>query len=236
MTTPATPRRRDPEARRREILAAAAELIVEDGVAALTHRAIAARAGVPLGSTTQHFASIDALREAALQQLSDEIDEELAAMEPHLRDLIADPDRATRDLLGYLHETRVVQADIALMTTGVTDARLRPLALRWSDRLIEMLSPHIGPARAVAIAAYIDGVTVHAGLHEHPLPHHEIAAALRALAAMPLDGDPGDPGSVPGPPWPTAGDPPQDPGRAQDPEQQQDPEQPQDPERLQGPR
>ena len=39
-----TRRRRDPEARRREIITAAAELIVEIGVDALTHRKVAARA------------------------------------------------------------------------------------------------------------------------------------------------------------------------------------------------
>ena len=36
-------RRRDPERRRQEILEAAAELVVESGVPALTHRAVAAR-------------------------------------------------------------------------------------------------------------------------------------------------------------------------------------------------
>ena len=56
-----TRRRRDPEARRREIVTAAAELIVEIGVDALTHRKVAARAGVPLGSTTQYFATLDDL-------------------------------------------------------------------------------------------------------------------------------------------------------------------------------
>lgn len=182
------PRRRDPEGRRRAILAAATELIVECGAAALTHRAIAARAQVPLGSTTQYFSSIDELREAALQQLSDEIDEELEHMEPHLSEFVTRPDRAVDQFLEYLRDTRVLQADIALMTTGVTDPRLRPLALRWTDRLTDMLTPHIGRERASAIAVYLDGVTMHAGLHEHPLEHHEITGVLRALATMPIEG------------------------------------------------
>ncbi|RGE16835.1 TetR/AcrR family transcriptional regulator [Leucobacter sp. wl10] len=186
----AAPKRRDPEGRRRTILSAAAELIVESGAAALTHRAVAARAQVPLGSTTQYFGSIDELREAALQQLSDEIDEELANLEPFLSEFVNDPDRAVAQFLEYLHDTRVLQADIALMTTGVTDPRLRPLALRWFDRLTDMLAQHIGRERAAAIAVYLDGATMHAGLHEQPLEHHEITRALRALATMPVDAGP----------------------------------------------
>jgi len=204
-------RRRDPEGRRRAILAAATELIVEHGAAALTHRAIAARAQVPLGSTTQYFSSIDELREAALQQLSDEIDEELERMEPHLADFVTRPDLAVDQFLEYLRDTRVLQADIALMTTAVTDPRLRPLALRWTDRLTDMLTPYIGRERASAIAVYLDGVTMHAGLHEHPLEHHEITGVLRALATMPVE-DPAAEHSDAGP----GEDPDPDPGPASD--------------------
>ncbi len=70
-------RRRDPEARRREIVTAAAELIVEVGAEAVTHRKVAARAGVPLGATTQYFDTLDDLRSAAFRALADEVDARL---------------------------------------------------------------------------------------------------------------------------------------------------------------
>ncbi|MFD6211517.1 TetR/AcrR family transcriptional regulator, partial [Peribacillus sp. NPDC060253] len=47
--------------RRERILAAVLDLIAEDGVAGVSHRKAAARAGVPLGSMTYHFASMDEL-------------------------------------------------------------------------------------------------------------------------------------------------------------------------------
>ena len=47
--------------RRERILAAALDLIAEEGVAGVSHRKIAARAGVPLGSMTYHFTGIDEL-------------------------------------------------------------------------------------------------------------------------------------------------------------------------------
>ncbi|MGJ0203537.1 TetR family transcriptional regulator [Leucobacter sp. gxy201] len=76
-----SPGRRDPEGRKRAIVRAAAELITENGPAGISHRSIAERAGVSLGSTTQYFASLDELRELALQLLADDVDEQLAEVQ-----------------------------------------------------------------------------------------------------------------------------------------------------------
>lgn len=78
------PRKRDPEQRRREILDAASEIVVEQGAAALTHRAVAARSGLALGTMTRHFPSIDELRAATLRMLGDEIDRALDLVEREL--------------------------------------------------------------------------------------------------------------------------------------------------------
>ena len=167
---------------------------MEHGAPALTHRAVAARAGVPLGSTTQYFSSIDALRERALQELADEIDESLARMAPSIALIRTDPEQALAEAIDFLSDRRAVLADIALMTTAVTDSRLRDLALRWTERLIEMLSVHIGAERATAVAVFLDGATMHAGLHEKPLSPDGLGRILRALTAMQVpDDDPGPP-------------------------------------------
>lgn len=179
------PRRRDPEGRRRDILAAAAQLVVENGASKLTHRAIAARAGVPLGSTTQHFGSIDEIREAALQLLAEEIDESLARMEVYIDEVIDHPDPLIDEFCLFLNDPRALNADIALMTTATTDPHLRALALRWTNRLIDMLARTLGRERATAIATYYDGVTLHAGLHEQPLARETIKRTVQALMAMP---------------------------------------------------
>jgi TetR/AcrR family transcriptional regulator, regulator of biofilm formation and stress response len=64
-------RRYDPE-RRRRIIEAAIRIVELKGIAALSHRTVAAEAGVPLGSTTYHFAGLDDLLVAALEQVSSE--------------------------------------------------------------------------------------------------------------------------------------------------------------------
>ncbi|MBJ7455032.1 MAG: TetR family transcriptional regulator [Thermoleophilia bacterium] len=55
--------------RRAAIVAAAGRVLIRDGVAALTHRAVAAEAGVPLGSTTYYFADRPELVRAAVTEL-----------------------------------------------------------------------------------------------------------------------------------------------------------------------
>ncbi|MFI5778930.1 TetR/AcrR family transcriptional regulator [Nocardia sp. NPDC051570] len=55
------------QARRAALLDAAVEVIAENGVAGATHRAIAARARVPLSTTSYFFASIDELVAAAME-------------------------------------------------------------------------------------------------------------------------------------------------------------------------
>lgn len=174
------PGRRDPEGRRRAILDAATEIIVTKGPAALTHRAIAGLAGVALGSTTQYFASIDELREAALADLAQEIDQSLADLEASL-----ESGRLAEVLAANVHEflrdSRAVHADMALTTSAMTDPRLRELALRWTDRLIEILAVHLGEERATAVALYTDGATIHAGLHDAPLSEGVLRAAIQAL-------------------------------------------------------
>jgi len=62
--------------RRAALLEAAAELAAELGAGAVTHRAVAARAGVPLSTTSYFFSSIDelvteALRLGATERVSD---------------------------------------------------------------------------------------------------------------------------------------------------------------------
>ncbi|WP_349428893.1 TetR family transcriptional regulator [Microbacterium sp. LWS13-1.2] len=61
------------EVRRQVILAAAMAIVAREGAGALTHRAVAAEAGVSLASTTYHFAGIDDLRRTTFEWAADEI-------------------------------------------------------------------------------------------------------------------------------------------------------------------
>lgn len=176
-----TRRRRDPEARRREIISAAAELIIEVGVDAVTHRKVAARAGVPLGATTQYFATLDDLREAALSALAAEIQ---ARIEDTRRAVAAEgatPAGIARLVRQALDDARAVQTDRAVVTAAVHDPRVRAFAKQWSDEVVGFMSPVHGVERARAAAVFIDGVLWHSQIHDEPLDEELIRDALAGI-------------------------------------------------------
>lgn len=181
MPEAAVRRTRDPESRRREIVTAAAELIIEVGVSALTHRMIAARAGVPLGATTQHFSTLDDLRAQALQHLAAEVDERVEAIRLTLREQGATPEVLTAILMRGLADARSMEADRAVVTAAVNDPQLRALARRWSERMASFLADDYGQERATAASIFIDGVLWHSRITDEPLSGALIHNTLTAI-------------------------------------------------------
>jgi len=176
-----TRRRRDPEARRREIVSAAAELIVEVGVEAITHRMVAARAGVPLGATTQYFATLDDLRDAALLTIAAEVDERLDGIRAQLAVRGVSP-AVLADLVSTgLDDARAVQADRAVVTAAVHDPRLRRLARHLSEQLVQLLAPAYGTERATAAMIFIDGLMWSAQIRDSPLDRPFIESVLARI-------------------------------------------------------
>lgn len=176
-----TRRRRDPEARRLEIVTAAAELIIEIGVDALTHRKVAARAGVPLGATTQYFATLDDLRDAAIGALAAEIE---ARIDETRRAVVIEgvtPAGLAKLVHQGLTDARAIQADRAVVTAAVHDPRVREFARQWSDEVVGFIAPVHGIDRARAAAVFIDGVLWHAQIHDEPLDEELIRDALAGI-------------------------------------------------------
>lgn len=62
------------EGTKQRILTATLEVIKTQGVRAVRHRAVATLAGVPLGSTTYHFSSIDDLLSSAFEYWYEQVD------------------------------------------------------------------------------------------------------------------------------------------------------------------
>lgn len=178
-------RRRDPEARRREIVTAAASLIVESGVDALTHRKVAAKAGVPLGATTQYFATLDDLRDAALRELAAGVDAQIEATRAAIARHGATAEVLARVVHAGLADARGLREDRAVVTAAVHDPRVRALARRWSDEFAAFLAPVHGTERATAAAVFIDGLLWHALMHDGPPEERLIRNALTGILGMP---------------------------------------------------
>ncbi|UPL18902.1 TetR/AcrR family transcriptional regulator [Microbacterium aurugineum] len=174
-------RRRDPEARRREIVTAAAELIVEVGAEAVTHRMVAARAGVPLGATTQYFDTLDDLRAAAFRALAEEVDARLDGVRQTLTERGVSPHTIATLIADSMEDAHAVQADRAVVTAAVHDPRLRELARHLSDRLVELLEPTYGEDRARAAMIFIDGVMWNMQIRDDRLAQPFIETALARI-------------------------------------------------------
>ena len=185
MTEAAPRRRRDPESRRRAIIAAAAELILEIGVGAVTHRLIAARAGVPLGATTQYFATLDDLRTEALRFLASEVDARIDGIRSALDERGATPAVLAELLAQGLADARALEADRAVVTAAVNDPQLRELARRWSQQMAEFLVADYGRERATAAAIFIDGVLWHSRINDELLTASFLESALAGILTAP---------------------------------------------------
>ncbi|MGF3057507.1 TetR/AcrR family transcriptional regulator [Microbacterium sp. YY-01] len=174
-------RRRDPGARRDAIVHAAAELIVEVGVDAITHRMVAARAQVPLGSTTQYFATLDDLRAAALALLVAHVDEQMNVVRDDLSRHGTAPQPLATLLHGVLSAAPEMQADRAVVTAAIRDPKLREIAREWSRQMAQFFESDYGPERARAVAIFIDGLLWYSHIHEGPPALSTIEMALRGI-------------------------------------------------------
>jgi DNA-binding transcriptional regulator YbjK len=175
-------RRYDPD-RRTRILDAALEVIAERGAGGTTHRRIAARAEVPLGSLTYHFASLTDLQTAAFTrfvELQSALFEQLFAhveSPEQLVDVLVDlvhqgPSRSHSALLGF-----------ELHLAALRHPGLRALTQTWTARSRSVLARFTSPENAARLDALLEGMIMHALLTTTPEPRE----ATRAAIARTLD-------------------------------------------------
>lgn len=169
-------RRARGEARRAQLLDAALAVIQRDGLAGLTHRAVAEEAGVPLASASYHFTGIDDLAMTAITQSTNELVETLRAQpsETSLTDLaqlIANEARNRPELF-------IVGYELYLLAVRRPD--LVPEATAWLDTLTDHFAPSLRDDQRRAFQATIEGICMHALLHPERRDAHTIEGTLRA--------------------------------------------------------
>ncbi|MFB7724580.1 TetR/AcrR family transcriptional regulator [Nocardia sp. NPDC056100] len=161
-------------ARRALLLDAAIDVIAEGGVKAATHRAIAARAGVPLSSTSYFFTSIDELIAAAMDVAATRLIGNIRqlALEPTSRESAPQViDRYLDLLIGDAAQTGATGAEklsqLTLYLQCRHDPALRPIAQRLittyeevTESLLESLGVPDAHFRARVIMAFIDGAAL----------------------------------------------------------------------------
>jgi DNA-binding transcriptional regulator YbjK len=152
-------RRYDPD-RRQRIVDAAIRVIGARGIGGLSHRTVAAEADVPLGSTTYHFATLDDLLVAALQQVND-------GSAAFFADQLGPPDRPVAELAAVIAELtgdwiareRVgVELEYELYLAALRRPALRAVAAQWTECFGGRLAARTDPDTARAVVALVDGI------------------------------------------------------------------------------
>ncbi len=193
-----TPRGPADPGRRGRIVAAAVELMSRDGLHTITHRAVAAHAGVPLGSTTYYFRDLDDLLlaavDVALEQSRDRIAAWDAALAPG-----ADAAEVCRSLAALTvsfvvdHRARTV-LDYELYAAGLRRTPLRARSAEWIGLLRTALRGRFDALTADALTAAVDGCTLQALLAPAPLTVDACEALLHRVVAGPGGGRQADAG------------------------------------------
>ncbi|KID30860.1 transcriptional regulator, TetR family [Prauserella sp. Am3] len=173
--------RRDPD-RRERIARAAIDVVAEVGVEKLTHRRVAAAAGVPLGSTTYYFATLDDLLASALRQAADDDVEHLRKWAAGLEaggDLAA----ALTDLvLHYLGPARAQTAvEHQLYIAALHRPALRHVSQEWDTALAELFAAYTDADTGRALSVVFCGWQLQ-GIVRDALPERaEVEASFRRM-------------------------------------------------------
>ena len=160
------------------MLDAALDVLVSDGAAGITHRKVAARADVPLGSVTYHFASLAdllarafaryvELRTAEFENLFTAVrtPEDLVEV---LVDLVqGGPSRRRSAVLGF-----------ELHLAALRNPDLRTLTQQWTKDSRAVLARFTGPETAGRLDALLEGMIMHALLTTEPEPREMTRAAI----------------------------------------------------------
>jgi TetR/AcrR family transcriptional regulator, regulator of biofilm formation and stress response len=156
------------QGRREQILEAALRVIGRSGREAVTHRAVAEEAGVPLGSTTYYFDSRDDLLAEALEHVAAEAVRRYARLAGELRS-VSSPEELADGLLSELiaaAENRTAYiAEYELWLEAGRRPELREAAQSWCDAeqlavagALESLGSREPAIDASLVVAAIDGL------------------------------------------------------------------------------
>lgn len=173
----------DPQ-RKQRILDAALVVIAGHGVNRTTHRRIATEAGVPLGSLTYHFDSLDAILEQAFQHLATsmsaryrtalEAAPDQAAACAAVTDLICGDEYATPSELAVIYEM--------YSYAGHNDT-VASVAREWLARSRTSLSLHFPERACRAIDALIEGWPIQQAFEGRRLERELVHDTITAIAA-----------------------------------------------------
>jgi TetR/AcrR family transcriptional regulator, regulator of biofilm formation and stress response len=158
--------------RRAAILEATVRVLVRNGLAGVTHRAVAREAGVPLAATTYYFSSKEELLAEALALMVDDEISRLGRRAAEMGEGLSSPADSAAALAEVLlpdaDAARALLAKFEVYLEAGRRPSLREPAAHWQDALADLATMTLAaggatdPERlAPVIIAGIDGIIVH---------------------------------------------------------------------------
>lgn len=175
------------ERRRRELIEATLRVVARDGVAGVSHRAVAREAGLSPTAAAYHFRGIGELLTAALTRCMDEsagrmrrIAERAEGGGPPSVPALA------RQMAELFDDPRMLLAEYELFLLAARRPELRAPTHRWLDTLADFARRHTDdPARVRVLVATVDGVLLQSLLYDTPPTAAQFEAVLRAVLTGP---------------------------------------------------
>ena len=183
MTKPAPKTRRHDPGRRDRIIATALDVIAEMGVEGVTHRRVAERADVPLGSMTYHFEGMEELLGLAFTRFSDSVAETYGqhlgpAMTPH---------EARLGVVNFIfspfwEERRNITLLMELYSAVSRSETMRQRVGAWLNEGRILLERHFDTPTARALDGMIEGLTIHRSIDPGLLTREQVQTLVDRLA------------------------------------------------------
>ncbi|CAG7600215.1 TetR/AcrR family transcriptional regulator [Leucobacter soli] len=189
MSTPVRPARpartrskNDPH-RRQRIIDATARIIGREGIGAVTFRAVASEAGVPLGSTTYYFTDKDDLLVSTISSLRAKSDahfeESLAANVPEhgvAGGIARMMEEVTTDWRESLFE------GYGVYVSTFSQQNLRSVVANWT--MEQLISRYCPPRAARSIAFLLEGMLTQVVLGQAEITAEEVEPAVSRLIEL----------------------------------------------------
>lgn len=181
----------DPE-RRARILQATLEVITAAGVAGVSYRGVATHAGVPLGSMTYYFPSLEGLIVDAFDTTRSHLEPRYAAP---LRDARTPPEVVDALVEATIGSTSPTLDDIRLYAEirhyGARNPKVAAVLQAVEDDSLEMLDHVLPASSAITINALLWGWWSHRLAHNDTgLDSETVRRAFAALVALPAPDHP----------------------------------------------
>ncbi|MGH2937833.1 MAG: TetR/AcrR family transcriptional regulator [Solirubrobacterales bacterium] len=172
------------EGRRERIAQAAITVVAERGIGGLTHRAVAAEAKLPLGSTTYYFKSLDDLLATSIERAKEALDlrvEAWAAALPPEPDLPAALAALLETATGPERARSIAEHELYI--AALRRPGLRKLADEWGAVIADALARFTDRPTAEALAMAADGVVLHSLFRDEPPTAAEMRSLFRRIVS-----------------------------------------------------